>query len=97
MDEGSDITSGLQCCLICGRTVSDRELHDSFEERALASIRAEHPEWAATGVPCAPCVELYRAMLRERAGRAELPPRPSGSLFPRFLRRLVEKGGRDGK
>jgi outer membrane protein TolC len=35
-----------QSCLVCRRVVTKREQHDELEERVLASIRAEHPEWA---------------------------------------------------
>jgi hypothetical protein len=97
MDGEIDITPGLQCCLICGRTVLNRELHDSFEEPALAAIRAEHPEWAQGEGACVPCVEQYKGVLRQRAERAERPPRPPRSFLSWLRRRRVEGGGRDGK
>lgn len=93
----SDVTPGLQCCLVCGRTVLNRELHDSFEQPALAAIRAEHPEWAEGEGACAPCVEQYRELVRRRNERVERPPRPPRSLLAWFRRRRVEGGGRDGK
>jgi len=47
----------MQCCLICGRTLTDREVHDALEEQVLKSIRDEHPEWtkykASTTMPAA--------------------------------------------
>ena len=36
----------FQCCLVCGRTLTDRALRDESEGRVLAAIRSEHPEWA---------------------------------------------------
>ncbi len=71
MDEIVNVTSGLQCCLLCGRVLTDRVLHDSLEEPALASIRAEHPEWTSPDGACAPCVRVYRKLLEERVTRAE--------------------------
>lgn len=66
----------LQCCLVCRRTLTDREQHDKLEASVLAAIRAEHPEWAH-GVTEGydPFVAHYRALLRRRAARAEHPRR----------------------
>ncbi|MGH9945371.1 MAG: hypothetical protein ACRD9R_23715 [Pyrinomonadaceae bacterium] len=67
-----DLTPGWQCCLLCGRTLTDRASHDRVEEPVLAAIRAEHPQWAAAdGGGCAECLKRYRELLRERATRAE--------------------------
>lgn len=66
----------LQCCLLCRRTLTDREQHDKLEESVLAAIRAEHPEWAHNAAEgCDPFVAHYRALLRGRAARAEQPRR----------------------
>lgn len=70
MDEIVSVTPGLQCCLLCGRVLTDRALHDRLEEPVLASIRAEHPEWTGTDGACAPCVSVYRKLLEERMTRA---------------------------
>lgn len=71
MSEIIELTPGLQCCLVCGRTLTDRALHDRMEEPALASIRTEHPEWWGENESCQPCVEEYRKLLAERLTRAE--------------------------
>lgn len=64
--------AALQCCLTCGRTLTDREQHDALEASVLEGIRAEHPEWADAEGNCAPCVTHYRALLKARVVRAEL-------------------------
>ncbi|MBA3323342.1 MAG: hypothetical protein H0T45_18125 [Pyrinomonadaceae bacterium] len=71
MSEIVSVTPGLQCCLLCGRVLTDRALHDRLEEPVLASIRAEHPEWASADGDCAPCVSVYRKLLEERMTRAQ--------------------------
>ena len=71
MSEIVSVTPGLQCCLLCGRVLTDRALHDRLEEPVLASIRAEHPEWTGTDGACVPCVRVYRKLLEERVTRAE--------------------------
>jgi hypothetical protein len=71
MDEPENVIEGLQCCLLCGRVLTDRVLHDRLEEPALASIRAEHPEWASLDGACAPCVDAYRKLLADRITRDE--------------------------
>lgn len=95
MIETAELTPGLQCCLRCGRIITDRALHDSIEEPALAAIRDEHPEWAATATgTCQPCVGEYRKLLidrQTRAGRAERTARtgderPKGWLSALALR-----------
>ena len=63
------LTPGLQCCLRCGRLLTDRALHDALEEPVLDSIRARHPEWAAPGGACQPCVREYRRLLERRHAR----------------------------
>ena len=69
--EISDITPGLQCCLLCGRTLTDRALHDRLEEPIINAIRLEHHEWAGANGACAPCVSAYRGLLAGRMTRAE--------------------------
>lgn len=71
MREMMDVTPGLQCCLLCGRTLTDRALHDRLEEPVINSIRKEHPEWASADGACAPCVNAYRKLLDDRLTRNE--------------------------
>jgi hypothetical protein len=72
MNRFSELTPGLQCCLRCGRILTDRALHDGLEEPALDSIRISHPEWASgAGVDCQPCVNEYRRLLGDRLIRFE--------------------------
>lgn len=71
MREMTAVTPGLQCCLLCGRTLTDRALHDRMEEPVLNSIRTEHPEWASADGACAPCVSEYRKLLDARLTRDE--------------------------
>lgn len=61
----------MQCCLLCGRTLTDRKAHDALEEQVLKSIRDEHPEWTDDSGACEPCVGLYRQLLKERETREE--------------------------
>lgn len=69
MSELIELTPGLQCCLRCGRTLTDRAMHDSLEEPVLDSIRADHPEWARVDGNCQPCLGEYRRLLGERLSR----------------------------
>ncbi|HEY0003637.1 MAG TPA: hypothetical protein VGB17_02415 [Pyrinomonadaceae bacterium] len=71
MNEILDLTPGLQCCLRCGRLLTDRALHDAIEEPVLASIRMAHPEWVGTDEVCQPCLKEYRDLLSERQSRSE--------------------------
>jgi hypothetical protein len=85
MNEILDLTPGLQCCLRCGRMLTNRALHDAFEEPALASMRAGRVvggdkisvDGAAT--ECRPCIEEYRNFLSKRQARAERPAEESGA------------------
>lgn len=70
MNEILDLTMGLQCCLRCGRLLTDRALHDAVEEPVLASIRAGHPEWVGTDGVCTPCINEYHNLLSERQTRS---------------------------
>lgn len=72
VNENIELTPGLQCCLRCGRTLTDRALHDALEEPVLASIRAGRGGAAAgdTGGECQPCIEEYRDFLNKRQARA---------------------------
>ena len=89
MSEILNLTPGLQCCLLCGRTLTDRALHDRLEESVLASIRAEHPEWSDGDGACQPCVQHYRKFLRERLTRAERLRVPARRRIPRWMVRLL--------
>lgn len=72
MNDVIEVTPGLQCCLLCGRTLTDRALHDRLEEPVINAIRLEHPEWAGAGDgTCAPCLSAYRKLLEGRITRAE--------------------------
>lgn len=72
MSENIELTPGLQCCLRCGRTLTDRALHDALEEPVLASIRAGRGGDGAEG-ECQPCIEEYRNLLSKRQTRAARP------------------------
>ncbi len=89
MNEILNLKLGLQCCLLCGRTLTDRALHDQLEESILASIQAEHPEWSDRDGACQPCVQHYRKFLRERMGRAERLQVPARRRIPRWMIRLL--------
>lgn len=41
MKDVIEVTPGLQCCLLCGRTLTDRALHDGLEELIINAIRFE--------------------------------------------------------
>lgn len=86
-----ELTPGLQCCLLCGRTLTDRALHDRMEEPVIASIRAGHPEWWGENESCQPCVEEYRKLLASRLKRAEalaVSAPKSDRRAPQWLSRL---------
>lgn len=70
MNEVYEVTAGLQCCLLCGRTLTNRALHDRLEEPIIAAIRREHRGWAGADETCAPCVSAYRELLDGRLTRA---------------------------
>ena len=70
MKDVIEVTPGLQCCLLCGRMLTDRALHDGLEEPIINAIRFEHPEWASGDETCAPCVSAYRELLDGRLKRA---------------------------
>ncbi len=89
MSEILNLTPGLQCCLLCGRTLTDRALHDRLEESVLASIRAEHPEWSDGDGACQPCIQHYRKLLSERMGRAERLRAPARRRIPRWMVHLL--------
>jgi hypothetical protein len=80
LNENIELTPGLQCCLRCGRTLTNRALHDAFEEPALASIRAGRGNSVGGSVEgeCQPCIEEYRALLNRRQMRAEQLVEESG-------------------
>lgn len=70
MNEMYEVTAGLQCCLLCGRTLTDRTLHDRLEEPIIAAISREHRGWAGADETCARCVSAYRELLDGRLTRA---------------------------
>jgi bacterioferritin-associated ferredoxin len=71
VNEILDLTPGLQCCLRCGRMLTDRALHDALEEPVLASIRAGRGvDSSGAGGECQPCIEEYRNFLNKRQARA---------------------------
>lgn len=96
MNEILDLTPGLQCCLRCGRTLTDRALHDALEEPLLASIRAGHPESVSPNEACQPCIEEYRSLLKDRETRSlrlrEEAKLRRPSLFSRLFERRVNAG-----
>ncbi len=69
--EMMSVTPGLQCCLLCGRILTDRALHDRMEEPVINAICSEHPQWANADGTCAPCVSAYRKLLDDRLTRDE--------------------------
>jgi hypothetical protein len=90
------IPQGWQCCLLCGRTLTDRALHDALEEPVLAAISAEHPEWSSVDGACQPCVNHYRSLLRERLTREARLQVRTQSRWPAWANKLFGNGGRDG-
>ncbi len=100
MNEATELTPGLQCCMRCGRVLTDRALHDSMEESMLYAIRARHPEWAqkTTGEAgeasgeCQPCLNEYRRLLSDRQTRAErmLAAEPGGWM-PSWVNRMLSR------
>ncbi|MCA1616387.1 MAG: hypothetical protein LC800_20275 [Acidobacteria bacterium] len=83
--------SAVQCCLVCGRTLTERALHDELEGRALAGIRSEHPEWAGEDGSCERCVAHYRKLLQERLTREERVRELSQPRWPEWLKRLARR------
>lgn len=65
-----ELTQGLQCCLRCGRVLTDRTLHDLFEDAALEGIRAGRGDGAPDEEVCEPCVRDFRTLLRRRRTRS---------------------------
>lgn len=86
--------SGVQCCVVCGRMLTDRALHDALEQQVLAVIRSEHPEWVEANGACTLCIKKYRAILTQRARRAEEErekarrPRWPAALIYKFVKSL---------
>ena len=98
MNEAAELTPGLQCCLRCGRVLTDRALHDSMEESMLYAIRARHPEWAQktdkTGGECQPCLSEYRRLLSDRQTRAErmlAAAAGPGRWMPSWVNRMLSR------
>jgi hypothetical protein len=90
----TDTTPGLQFCVMCGRMLTDRSLHDSLEQAVLAPIRAEHPEWVDANRVCELCIRKYRMILEQRRRRVEeareksSQPTRLACLIHRFRRQL---------
>ena len=81
----TDTTPGLQCCVMCGRKLTDRSLHDSLEQAVLAPIRAEHPEWVDANRVCELCIRKYRMILEtapkaSRGGKGKVKPAHAACL-----------------
>ena len=93
----SDIPTGLQCCLFCGRLLTDRVLHDAMEAPALAAFRAVHPEFWSADEECEPCVEEYRNLLEERKTRSERVKAATASRVSGWLGRLVGRQSNVGE
>ena len=85
----AQVPTGLQCCLFCGRVLTDRALHDAMEAPALAAFRAVHPELSSGNDACVPCVEEYRNLLEERKTRSERIKAATASWVPEWLGRFV--------
>ena len=89
MGEIVNVTPGWQCCLRCGRALTDRALHDRLEEPVLVAIRAEHPEWSDGDGACRPCVRHYRKLLDDRLTRDERLRASELGRIPRWVNRLL--------
>lgn len=96
-----EFTEGTQCCLRCGRVLTDRVLHDSFEEAALEGLRAGRGgggggDAAGAETTCEPCVSDFRRLLlrrRKRSARRLKPTARAGSASSRlteWLRGMAE-------
>lgn len=76
--------------------LTDRALHDAFEEPVLASIRAGRGGTSGKvsgDGECQPCIEEYRALLNRRETRAEqfVEASDGGSRLPRVGRWLGKR------
>ena len=93
MSEILELTPGLQCCLRCGRVLTNRILHDALEEPVLASIRAGHSGLESSAEACQPCIEEYRNLLNERQSRSErLLEEDNRSRLPWWSKWLGKRG-----
>lgn len=79
------VSRALQCCLVCGRTYTERALHEALETAVIASIREAHPEWVDERGGCGPCVGRYRKLLRDRLTREERVRASTRRRWPRWL------------
>ena len=84
-----DTSSSLQCCVLCGRMLTDRSLHDDLERAILAAIRSEHPEWVDANGICELCIRKYRMLLEQRRRRVEDAREKAGR--PKWLARLIRR------
>ncbi len=90
MSEIIELTQGLQCCLWCQRTLTNRALHDQLEEPVLALIRTAHPEWSGEEGSSNQCLEAYRKLLADRLIRAEgLAASANDHRVPGWFSRLL--------
>jgi hypothetical protein len=93
MSEIIELTPGLQCCLRCGRVLTNRGLHDALEEPVLASIRAGRTGAEGSAETCQPCLEEYRNLLNGRESRSErLREEDNRSRLPWLSRWLGRRG-----
>jgi hypothetical protein len=95
MNDTPTMTMGLQCCLLCGRTLTNRELHDAVEEQVIETIRSEHPEWTEENGTCKSCVVHYRDLINNRLSRAERLEVRDSRLWARLFNRIRRPGSRD--
>ncbi len=98
MNEVFEVTPGLQCCVRCGRVLTDRALHDSIEERVLDSIRADHSEWVQADGACQPCLGEYRRLLVNRRTRSEqLREEAARTRIPVWLGKMFGRSERTSR
>ncbi|MBA2501621.1 MAG: hypothetical protein H0V27_01960 [Pyrinomonadaceae bacterium] len=86
-----ELTPGMQCCLRCGRVLTDRALHDLIEDSVLQAISVRHPEWVAADEECRPCVDEYRRLLNDRQTRFERLREESKTRWPLWVSRMFGK------
>lgn len=89
-------TAPLQCCLVCGRTITNREQHEALEERVLAAIREAHPDWAEGDGTCSPCVVYYRRLLKDRGARVARRRQRARRRMPEWMQGLFGRNARGG-
>ncbi len=70
--------------------LTERALHDDLEDRVLAAIISEHPEWVEASGECKQCITQYRELLKRREDRA-VAEREKQSRKRRWLSLLIER------